>query len=106
MNYKPFGFVYSDNKTTTMEELERLKAGLDSSHTMLLKANDEGLNCSFIKYGLVQDNFLVKDEDLAQALKQAGINGVVEGYSFDKLRNNYGWFSLKVKSKKLLKELK
>lgn len=88
-----------------MEELERLKKGLESSQTMLLKNEDTGLTCSFLKGGLVQDNFIVKDQDLAQALKQAGVNGVVEGYTFERLRNNYGWFSLRVKSRKLLKEL-
>ncbi|NEM98530.1 hypothetical protein [Pontibacter burrus] len=89
-----------------MEELERLKKGLETSQTMLLKNEDAGLTCSFIKYGMVQDNFQVKDEDLAQALKQTGVHGVVEGYAFEHLRNNYGWFSLRVKSRKLLKELK
>ncbi|MBB6611703.1 hypothetical protein H7F15_11695 [Pontibacter sp. Tf4] len=89
-----------------MEELlERLKKGLDNSQLMLMKNEEEGLACSFIKYGMVQDNFLVKDEYVVQALKQTGINGVVEGNTFERLRNNYGWFSLRVKSRKLLKEL-
>lgn len=89
-----------------MEELDRLKVGIENSQTMLLKTEDHGLACSFLKGGLVQDNFIVKDEDLAQALKQTGINGVVEGHTLERLRHNYGWFSLRVKSRKLLKELK
>ncbi|WP_250419010.1 hypothetical protein [Pontibacter deserti] len=73
---------------------------------MLLKNSDNGLNCSFISYGLVKDDFVVKDEDLVDALTQTGPNGIVEGNNFERLRNNYGWFSLRVKSRKLLKELK
>jgi hypothetical protein len=89
-----------------MEELERLKKGLENSQTMVLKENGEGLNCSFIRYGLVQDNFLVKDEELATALSETGLKGIVEGNNFERLRNNYGWLSVRVKSRKLLKELK
>ena len=88
-----------------MEELERLKNGLDNSQTMVLKDSENGLNCSFIKYGLVQDNFVVKDEVLANALTETGINGIVEGRSFEQFRSNYGWLSVRVKSRKLLKEL-
>ena len=89
-----------------MEELERLRKGLESSQTMLLKTGDQGLNCAFISYGLVKDDFVVKDEELAVALTETGPNGIVEGNNFERLRNNYSWFSLRVKSRKLLKELK
>jgi len=88
-----------------IEELERLKNGLDNSQTMVLKDSENGLSCSFIKYGLVQDNFTVKDEVLASALTETGLNGIVEGRSFEQLRSNYGWLSVKVKTRKLLKEL-
>lgn len=88
-----------------MEELERLKKGLENSQTMVLKDSENGLNCSFIKYGLVQDNFLVKDEELKNALSQTSVNGIVEGNNFERLRNNYGWLSVRVKTRKLLKEL-
>lgn len=89
-----------------MEELERLKKGLDNSQTMVLKSNPEGLSCSFIKYGLVQDDFTVKDEVLATVLSESGLTGIVEGPSFEYFRSNYGWLSVKVKTRKLLKELK
>ncbi|NDK55364.1 hypothetical protein [Pontibacter fetidus] len=88
-----------------MEELDRLKKGLENSQTMVLKNCENGLTCSFIKYGLVQDNFLVKDEELKNALSQTGVNGIVEGNNFERLRNNYGWLSVRVKTRKLLKEL-
>jgi hypothetical protein len=88
-----------------MEELDRLKKGLNNSQTMLLKYEEQGLKCSFISQGIVKDDFLVQDEDLAVALNKNGLHGVIEGKSFERLRNNYGWFSLHVKSRKLLKEL-
>lgn len=88
-----------------MEELERLKKGLENSQTMVIKDSEDGLNCSFIRYGLVQDNFLVKDEELVNVLSETGFKGIVEGNNFERLRSNYGWLSVRVKSRKLLKEL-
>ncbi|MER2997537.1 hypothetical protein [Pontibacter populi] len=88
-----------------MEELERLKMGLENSQTMVIKDSEDGLNCSFIRYGLVQDNFLVKDEELVNVLSETGFKGIVEGNNFERLRSNYGWLSVRVKSRKLLKEL-
>lgn len=88
-----------------MEELERLQKGLQNSNILVLKSTDNRLECSFIKEGMVQDNFLVSDEILVSALNEKASFGVVEGFSFQNLRNNYGWFSLHVKSKKLLLEL-
>jgi hypothetical protein len=88
-----------------MEELERLQKGLQNSNTLLLKSIEDKLECSFIKEGMVQDNFFVSDTILVSALIEKANYGVVEGLHFQHLRNNYGWFSLKVKSKKLLMEL-
>lgn len=88
-----------------MEELERLQKGLQSSHRLVLKQLEDSLECSFFKEGVVQDNFTVTDEVLISALTKKGKYGVLEGYNFNDLRTNYGWFSLHVKSKKLLKEL-
>ncbi len=88
-----------------MEELERVQKGLETSNILVLKTIDNRLECSFIKEGMVQYNFLVSDDVLVSALNEKASFGVVEGFSFHNLRNNYGWFSLHVKSKKLLQEL-
>ncbi len=106
MNYAGRMCVVLVRTQNTMEELERLKMGLDTSQKMVLKDSDNGLNCSFIRYGLVHDDFLLQDEDLAAALTKTGFVGIVEGNNFERLRNNYGWLSVKVKTQKLLKELK
>ncbi|WP_299826566.1 hypothetical protein [uncultured Pontibacter sp.] len=89
-----------------MKELDRLKNGLGDSHVLLYKNEDQGLKCSFVREGMVVDSFVIEDDVLAQALSEKGMNGVVEGSNFQMLRNNYDWFSLSVKSKKLYKELK
>jgi hypothetical protein len=88
-----------------MEELDRLQKGLQGSQRLVLKQINNTLECSFIKEGIVQDNFMVTDEVLISALTKKGKFGVLEGFNFNNLRTNYGWFSLHVKSKKLLKEL-
>lgn len=88
-----------------MEELDRLQKGLLNSQRLVLKQIDNSLECSFIKEGMVQDNFKVTDEVLISALTKKSRFGVVEGFNFNHLRSNYGWFSLHVKSKKLLQEL-
>lgn len=88
-----------------MEELDRLQKGLQNSHRLVLKPINNALECLFIKEGMVQDNFMVTDEVLVSALSGKAKFGVVEGFSFNSLRQNYGWFSLHVKSKKLLQEL-
>lgn len=88
-----------------MEELDRLQKGLQNSNILVLKPVDNKLVCSFIKEGMVQDDFEVTDEILVSALNEKAKHGVVEGFNFQNLRNNYGWFSLRVKSKKLLQEL-
>lgn len=88
-----------------MEELDRLQNGLFNSQLLVLKPIDNSLELSFIKEGMVQDNFIITDEVLVDALSKKGRHGVVEGFHFNELRNNYGWFSLHVKSKKLLQEL-
>lgn len=88
-----------------MEELERLQKGLNNSQKLVLKQFNKVLECSFIKEGMVQDNFVVSDEVLVTALSKKARFGVVEGFNFNNLRSNYGWFSLHVKSKKLLLEL-
>lgn len=88
-----------------MEELDRLQKGLQNSQRLVLKQINNSLECSFYKEGVVQDNFIVTDEVLISALTKKGSYGVLEGYNFNYLRTNYGWFSLHVKSKKLLQEL-
>lgn len=89
-----------------MKELERIENGLKKSKTLLYKENDNGLACSFVSGGLVVDSFVIEDNILADALSKKGVNGIVEGSNFDMLRNNYDWFSLHVKSKKLYETLK
>jgi hypothetical protein len=89
-----------------MEELDRLKQGLVSGHVLMYKNEDKGLQCSFVKEGLVVDSFVIEDNVLSSALAAKGTNGIVEGSNLQMLRNNYDWFSLSVKSKKLYEELK
>jgi len=84
-----------------MDELNRLHNGLENSNTLICKNDHKGLKCSFIKEGLVYDSFVVRDEVLAEVLTERGLNGVVEGSNFQVLRNNYDWFSLSVRSRKL-----
>lgn len=73
---------------------------------MVYKNDDKGLNCSFVNGGLVVDNFVIEDDVLAEALTEKGTQGIVEGSNFEMLRNNYDWFSLSVRSRKLYKTLK
>ncbi|WP_242919947.1 hypothetical protein [Pontibacter liquoris] len=89
-----------------MKELQKIQEGLANSSTLLLKYNDKGVECSFVKEGLVKDNVLIQDEVLAEALSSKSVNGIIEGDNFVTLRSNYSWFSLSVKSKRLYKELK
>lgn len=89
-----------------MKELERIESGLKKSNTLLYKNDDSGLACAFVNGGLVVDSFVVEDQVIAEALAKKGLNGVVEGSNFSMLRNNYDWFSLHVKSKKLYETLK
>ncbi len=79
---------------------------MKKSNTLLYKPENKGLACSFVNGGLVVDSFVVEDEVIASALSKKGVNGVVEGSNFNMLRNNYDWFSLHVKSKKLYETLK
>lgn len=89
-----------------MKDLDRLKEGLGASSVLLYKNDDQGLQCSFVREGLVVDSFVIEDDVLANALAEKGTNGIVEGSNFQMLRNNYDWFSLSVKTKQLYKELK
>ncbi|MCX2741036.1 hypothetical protein [Pontibacter anaerobius] len=89
-----------------MKELERIEKGLKKSNTLLYKTDDKGLACSFVNGGLVVDSFVIEDHVIADALTKKGMNGVVEGSNFNMLRNNYDWFSLHVKTKKLYETLK
>lgn len=89
-----------------MKELERIENGLKKSNTLLYKQDNSGLACSFVNGGMVVDSFVVEDNVLAEALAKKGMNGVVEGSDFALLRNNYDWFTLHVKTKKLYEELK
>ncbi|WP_299758339.1 hypothetical protein [uncultured Pontibacter sp.] len=89
-----------------MKELERIEKGLKKSNTLLYKTDDKGLACSFVNGGLVVDSFVIEDGVIADALTKKGMNGIVEGTNFNMLRNNYDWFSLHVKTKKLYETLK
>ena len=88
-----------------MKELERIENGLNKSKTLLYKSDQQGLACSFVNGGLVVDSFVIEDELLADALSKKGLNGVVEGSNFELLKNNYSWFSVHVKTKKLCRDL-
>jgi hypothetical protein len=88
-----------------MKELKRLQEGLVKSTSLVLKTKSNGLECSFIKGGLVIDYFLIEDKILATALSDQSVKGIVEGMNFFLLKNEYEWFALKVRSKMLLMEL-
>lgn len=88
-----------------MNELERLHNGLGNSNMLLLKNKMNGLECIFIKEGLEVDHFLINNNILADALAKASVNGIVEGSDFSQLKNNYDWFSLRVRSKALFLQL-
>jgi len=88
-----------------MEYLDRIKEGLTKSSLLVYKNEPRGLQCSFVKGGLVVDSFVIEDDVLAQAISAKGVNGIVEGSNLQMLRSNYGWFSLSVKTKKLYNEL-
>lgn len=89
-----------------MKELERIQQALQHSNTLVLKEKEKEVECSFIKEGLVYDNFGIKNQVLASALHAESLNGIVEGANFERLKNTYEWFSLRVKSKWLLDTLK
>ncbi|MBF9254562.1 hypothetical protein I2I11_14755 [Pontibacter sp. 172403-2] len=88
-----------------MRELDSIREGLANSNTLLLKYQDKGVECAFVREGLVKNNILIQDKVLAEALHSKSINGIIEGDNFQTLRNNYSWFSLSVKSKRLYQEL-
>lgn len=90
----------------TMKELERIQKALRHSNTLLLKDREKKVECSFIKEGLVYDNFPIENNVLATALQEASVNGIVEGLHFERLKNTYEWFALRVKSRMLLDTLK
>lgn len=89
-----------------MKELERIQEALYHSNTLVLKDRERNVECSFIKEGLVYDNFEIENKVLASALQEASLNGIVEGFHFERLKNTYDWFSLRVKSRMLLDALK
>lgn len=88
-----------------MRDLERLERGLTKSHKLLYKNYENGMECSFLREGLVVDSFMIEDHVLASALSRKGSNGIVEGTNFHALKSNYDWFSISVKSRKLYEEL-
>ncbi|WP_161888464.1 hypothetical protein [Pontibacter russatus] len=88
-----------------MKELERIEKGLNKSKTLLYKADQQGLACSFVNGGLVIDSFVIQDDVLADALSKKGMNGVVEGTNFELLKSNYSWFSVHVKTKRVYRQL-
>ncbi|MCP2044227.1 hypothetical protein [Pontibacter sp. HSC-36F09] len=89
-----------------MKELERIQKALRHSNTLVLKDREKNVECSFIREGLVYDNFPIENTVLASALQEASVNGIVEGLHFERLRNTYEWFALRVKSRMLLDTLK
>ncbi|WP_018477560.1 hypothetical protein [Pontibacter roseus] len=89
-----------------MKELERIHNALHHSNTLVLKKSEKEVECSFIKEGLVYDNFPIQNKTIASALQEKSTNGIVEGSNFERLRNTYDWFSVHVKSKILLETLK
>lgn len=89
-----------------MKELERIQHALHHSNTLVLKDREKKVECSFIKEGLVYDNFQIENKVLATALHEASLNGIVEGPHFERLKNTYDWFTLRVKSRILLDTLK
>ena len=88
-----------------MKELERIEKGLNKSKTLLYKADQQGLACSFVNGGLVIDSFVIQDDVLADALSKKGMNGVVEGTNFELLKSNYSWFTVHVKTKRVYRQL-
>lgn len=94
------------NTRTTMKELERIQNALRHSNTLVIKDREKKVECSFIKEGLVYDNFPIENKVLASALNEASVNGIVEGFNFERLKNSYDWFALRVKSRILLDTLK
>ncbi|QCR21454.1 hypothetical protein [Pontibacter sp. SGAir0037] len=88
-----------------MRELERLQEGLGKSNMLLLKKTQQGLECIFLREGMAVDSFMVQQGILADALNKTGINGIVEGNNFARLKTDYSWFSLHVKSRALYMQL-
>jgi hypothetical protein len=89
-----------------MKELERIQHALRHSNTLVIKEKEAQVECSFIKEGLVYDNFEIENKVLASALHETSLNGIVEGLNFERLKNTYDWFTLRVKSRMLLDALK
>jgi hypothetical protein len=89
-----------------MKELERIQNALHHSSILVLKKEETKVECSFIKEGLVYDNFQIENNALALALHEKSTNGIVEGFNFERLKNSYDWFALHVKSRMLLDTLK
>jgi hypothetical protein len=89
-----------------MKELDRIKKALQHSNILVIRESEKKVECSFIKEGLVYDNFQIENNALASALHEKSMNGIVEGFNFERLRNTYEWFALHVKSKMLLDTLK
>ncbi|RAU81787.1 hypothetical protein [Pontibacter arcticus] len=88
-----------------MKELEKIQQGLANSNTLVLTYNTKGVECSFVKEGLVKDFLVIEDKIIAEELNGKSVNGIIEGSNFHTLKADYGWFSLRVKSKKLYQEL-
>ncbi|WP_242929290.1 hypothetical protein [Pontibacter vulgaris] len=89
-----------------MNELIKLQQGLRNSNAMVYKMQQNKLACSFIKGGIVIDSLLIEDKILISALTKKGVNGILEGRSFETLKNTYDMFSLHVKSQRLFQQLK
>jgi len=88
-----------------MKELDTIQEGLANCNTLLLRYQGTGVECAFVREGLVKNNIIIEDQVLAEALRSKSVNGIIEGDNFQTLRSNYSWFSLSVKSKRLYQEL-
>ncbi|MFD2247280.1 hypothetical protein [Pontibacter ruber] len=88
-----------------MIDLNRLHEGLLNSTTLVVKDLGKEVECSFIKEGLVTSTFNIEEDVLIAALREKGLNGIVEGTQFATFKNNFKRFTLCVKARRLFKEL-
>lgn len=88
-----------------MEALEEISAGLKNSSILLLKKNNNHLECQFLNGGLVHYTAHIKCRFLAAAIWQESVHGIIEGERFISFKNGFSRFSLRVKTKQLYFDL-
>lgn len=88
-----------------MEELAKLSAALKNSSSLLLKQRRNILECQFVEKGLVRQVLPVKCDVLAAALWQASVVGILEGAEFRAFKHSFEGFAIRVKARKLYREL-